>query len=78
MANIHCPGCGSRNVVQRKVNECMRAADPVGRVFELSLQLPIWRCLDCKWGWRGQEAEAAIESAYQSALDNNVQRQSTA
>jgi len=77
MSNIHCPGCGGTNVMQRKVNERLRAADPVGRAFELSLQIPVWRCLNCKLCWRGQEAQAAIETAYQRAVGNMVLHEAT-
>jgi uncharacterized Zn finger protein len=68
MSKVHCPGCGSSEVVQRRVNERLRAADPVGRAFELALQIPIWRCNTCKLCWRGLEAKSAIEFAYQRAL----------
>jgi len=68
MANNHCPTCGSRDVVQRTVNDRLRAADPRGHPFEVELQLPVWSCRICKLCWQGQEALAAKEAAYQYAL----------
>jgi hypothetical protein len=44
------------------------AVDPHGYIFEMDLQLPVWRCNACKYGWQGQEALAAKETAYQFAL----------
>ena len=68
MPNNCCPKCGSSKVVLRKVNDLLRAADPRGQTFEISLQLPVWRCGTCKFGWQGREALAAMEAAYQHAL----------
>jgi hypothetical protein len=68
MPNNRCPKCGSSEVVLRKVNDLLRAADPRGQTFEISLQLPVWRCGACKFGWQGQEALVAMETAYQYAL----------
>jgi len=68
MPHDHCPKCGSSEVVLRKVSDLLRAADPRGQAFEIVMQLPVWRCGDCKFGWQGQEALAAKEAAYQYAL----------
>ena len=68
MHDIHCPKCGSSDVVQRTVNDRLRAADPRGQTFEVALQLPVWSCRGCKLCWQGQEAAAAMEAAYQNAL----------
>ena len=68
MDDIHCPKCGSSNVVPRMVNDRLRATDMRGLTFELALQLPVWSCGACKFCWQGQEAVAAVETAYQNAL----------
>lgn len=68
LPNPHCPKCGSREIVPRTVNDVLRAADPRGKVFEVGLQLQVWRCGACKLCWQGQEAMAAKEAAYQIAL----------
>jgi hypothetical protein len=68
MRAIHCPKCGSSDVVPRTVNDRLRAADPRGQIFEVALQLPVWSCRGCKLCWQGQEAVAAMEAAYQNAL----------
>lgn len=68
MATHHCPKCGSSEIVRRKVNDLLGAADPSGQRFEIALQLPIWRCSACKLAWEGPEALAAKEAAYQRAL----------
>ena len=68
MRAIHCPKCGSSDVVPRTVNDQLRAADPRGQIFEVALQLPVWSCRSCKLCWQGQEAVAAMEAAYQNAL----------
>jgi hypothetical protein len=48
MHDIHCPKCGSSDVVPRTVNDQLRAADPRGQIFEVALQLPVWSCRGCK------------------------------
>ena len=68
MHDIHCPKCGSSDVVPRTVNDQLRAADPCGQTFEVALHLPVWSCRGCKLCWQGQEAAAAMEAAYQNAL----------
>jgi ribosomal protein L37AE/L43A len=68
MHNETCPRCGNSKTVQRIVNDRFRACDAAGRVFEVSLQAPIWSCPACRMGWEGQEALAAKESAYLAAL----------
>ena len=68
MANKHCPNCGSGEVSLRKVNDLFRAVDPLGKVFEVGLQSPVWSCRACRLCWQGQEAIAAKEAAYQHAL----------
>ena len=50
------------------VNDRFRACDEAGRVFEVSLQAPMWSCPACRMCWEGQEALAAKESAYLAAL----------
>ena len=74
MHDMHCPKCGSSEVVQRMVKDRLRAADPRGQTFEIAMQLPVWDCMACKLCWQGQEAVAAKEIAYQNAL---VQRSRT-
>jgi ribosomal protein L37AE/L43A len=78
MPNHHCPVCGSNDVVQRTVNDRLRAADPVGQTFEIPLLLPVWRCKACKLCWQGEEALAAKEAAYQYALVKRAPSQNTA
>ena len=78
MSTQHCPKCGSGEVVLRKVNDLLRAADPCGERFEIALQLPIWRCSACKLGWEDQEALAAKEAAYQRALIDRAPGQKAA
>jgi hypothetical protein len=68
MHDIHCPKCGSSDVVSRTVNDQLRAADPRGQTFEVAVQLPVWSCRGCRLCWQGQEAVAAMEAAYQNAL----------
>ena len=68
MHDIHCPKCGSNDVVPRAVNDRLRAADPRGETFEVALRLPVWSCRACKLCWQGQEAAAVMEAAYQNAL----------
>ena len=68
MHDIHCPKCGSSDVVPRIVNDQLRAADPRGQAFEVALRLPVWSCRGCKLCWQGQEAAVAMEAAYQNAL----------
>jgi hypothetical protein len=50
------------------VNNRFRAVDPTGRVFEVTLQEPIWSCPTCQMGWEGEDTLAAKENAYQAAL----------
>ncbi len=78
MLSNHCPICSSSDVVQRTVNDRLRAADPGGQTFEIALQVPVWRCRTCKFCWQGQEAQAAKEAAYQYALSKRSPTQSTA
>jgi ribosomal protein L37AE/L43A len=68
IADNRCPKCGGREVVSRTVRDRVSAVDPNGYIFELNLQLPVWRCNACKFGWQGREALAAKEAAYQFAL----------
>jgi hypothetical protein len=68
MPNRHCPNCNSSEIVPQIVNDLLRAVDPRGKVFEVGLQLPVWRCSACKLCWQGQEALAAKEAAYQYAI----------
>ena len=68
MPNNHCPICGSSDLVQRTVNDRLKAADPTGYTFEVALRVPVWRCTACKFCWQGEEALAAHEAAYQIAL----------
>lgn len=70
MFDSHCPKCGSNNVEPQTVKDRFRAADPSGEIFEVALQLLMWRCKVCKLGWQGEEAMAAKEAAYQYALVN--------
>ena len=72
MRAIHCPKCGSSDVVPRTVNDQLRAADPRGQIFEVAVQLPVWSCRGCKLCWQGQEALAAKEAAYQHALGKHL------
>jgi len=51
MHDIHCPKCGSSDVVPRMVNDQLRAADPRGQTFEVALQLQVWSCRVCKLCW---------------------------
>jgi hypothetical protein len=68
MRNENCPRCGSSQTVQRIVNDRFRACDPAGRVFEVTLQEPVWSCLACHMCWEGQEAFVAKEYAYLATL----------
>lgn len=68
MFNEHCPNCGSSNVATRTVNDLLRAADPRGQAFELTLLVPVCKCRACKFCWQGEQALAAIEAAYHHAL----------
>src|SRR5689334_18452412 len=68
--NTCCPKCGSRNITSRTVSDRVTAVDPHGYIFQMALQLPVWRCNACKFGWQGREALAAKETAYQFALKN--------
>jgi ribosomal protein L37AE/L43A len=63
-----CPKCGGREVISRTVRDLVTAVDSHGYIFEMDLQLPVWRCNACKFGWQGREALAAKEAAYQFAL----------
>ena len=78
MHDIHCPKCGSSDVVPRTVNDQLRAADPRGQTFEVAVQLPVWSCRGCKLCWQGQEAVAAMEAAYQNALVQRSPSRTTA
>jgi ribosomal protein L37AE/L43A len=69
MADTRCPKCDSSDVVPRTVNDRLRAADPRGQTFEVALQLQVWCCRSCRLCWRGQEAVAGVEAAYQNALN---------
>jgi hypothetical protein len=60
--------CGSCEVISRTVRDRVAAVDPHGYIFAMDLQLPVWRCHACKFGWQGREALAAKEAAYQCAL----------
>jgi hypothetical protein len=66
--NRHCPHCNSSEIVPRIVNDLFRAVDLRGKIFEVGLQLPVWRCTACKLCWQGQEALVAKEAAYQYAI----------
>ena len=68
MFREHCPNCGSSDVLTRTVNDRLRAADPRGQAFELTLQVPVRKCSACKFCWQGEEALATIEAAYRHAL----------
>jgi len=68
MHDNHCPKCGSSDVVARTVSDQFRAADPRGDTFEVALQVLMWSCRACNLCWQGQEAVAAMETAYQNAL----------
>jgi ribosomal protein L37AE/L43A len=78
MDDDHCPNCGSSDVVPRTVNDRLRAADSLGRSFEIALHLQVWRCRACKLCWQGREAQAAKEAAYQNALVQRSPAQSAA
>jgi hypothetical protein len=43
----------------------------------MNLQLPVWRCNTCKFGWQGREALAVKEAAYQFALENRLPMRAT-
>lgn len=77
MPGTHCPKCGSRDVVQRKVNDLLRAADSHGQAFEVRLQVPVWSCRTCKLSWQGKEARAAQEAVYQRALVTRASSETT-
>jgi hypothetical protein len=77
MFSEHCPNCGSSDVATRKVNDHVRAADPRGQAFELTLLVPVCKCRACKFCWQGEEALAAIEAAYQHALLTGSPRHAT-
>jgi hypothetical protein len=68
MSSEHCTNCGSSDVVTRTVNDRLRAADPRGQAFELTLLVPVCKCRACKFCWQGEKALATIEAAYQHAL----------
>lgn len=68
MSDKICPRCGNSRVVQRTVNDRFRASDPAGRVFEVTLQEPVWSCPTCRMCWEGQDTFAAKENAYRAAL----------
>ena len=68
MPDCQCPRCGSSDVVPRTVNDRLWAADPRGQTFEVALQLPLWSCRACRLCWEREEALAAKETAYQTAL----------
>ena len=72
-----CPKCGSCDVISRTVSDRVTAVDTYGYIFEMNLQLPVWRCNTCKFGWQGQEALAAKEAAYQFALENRLPMRAT-
>ena len=78
MDDDHCPNCGSSDVVPRTVNDLLRAADSLGRSFEIALHLQVWRCRASKLCWQGREAQAAKEAAYQNALVQRLPTQSAA
>ena len=73
-----CPKCGSIEVVSRTVRDRVAAVDPHGYIFEMNLQLPVWRCNVCKFGWQGREALAAKEAAYRFALEKRPSMRATA
>ena len=73
-----CPNCGSSEVAPRTVNDLFRAVDPHGKIFEVGLQMQVWRCGACKLCWQGQEALAAKEAAYQYALSRRLPSRLTA
>lgn len=68
MRNESCPRCGSGQIVQRIVNDRFRACDPAGRVFEVTLQEPVWSCPACHMCWEGEDALVAKENAYLATL----------
>jgi len=78
MHDCQCPKCGSSDVVSRTVNDRVRAADSLGRSFELALHLQVWSCRACRLCWQGPEAQAAKEAAYQNALVQRSPVQSAA
>ena len=71
------PKCGSTDVISRTVSDRVTAVDTYGYIFEMNLQLTVWRCNTCKFGWQGQEALAAKEAAYQFALENRLPMRAT-
>jgi hypothetical protein len=64
-------------VISRTVSDRVTAVDTYGYIFEMNLQLPVWRCNTCKFGWQGREALAAKEAAYQFALENRLPMRAT-
>jgi hypothetical protein len=78
MFSEHCPNCGSSDVATRTVNDRLRAADPRGQAFELTLRLPVCKCIACKFCWQGEQALATIETAYRQALLKGSPRHASA
>ncbi len=77
MTKERCPNCGGSDVATRIVNDCLRAADPRGKAFDLTLQLPVCRCRSCKFCWQGRDALAAKEAAYQHAIRKQLASQAS-
>jgi hypothetical protein len=63
-----CPRCGSHEVVERVVNDCFKACDSAGNVFEVTVREPVLRCCACRMCWEGDESLLAKENAYRAAL----------